>query len=557
MKKIFAVLLSGFVMASAATGCAGSGSSGSTPDTPAEINEIPDEADVGELPSKFDLRDADGKSYVTAVKSQLWGDCWAFSLAGSAEIAYLYANGLGVPTGKINDKVNFSEKYIVNYMFHGVTKDDVSVGRVRASQVGEGFDPKQAEDASELSTYFIGGPFVHTANLFGSGFGPVEESVSVKGELPYEYNDDASVEWLLPLNAEYRCAPVSALFRESRILPVPSTCDAKGKYRFNEEGVTAIKTELYRGHGVSMALNVTNPNFIQKNLAVYYDGDDDADHAITVVGYDDDYPKENFVERDESGKIVKGSLPPGNGAFIIKNSWGIVDEEKDGFIYVSYYDHGICSAMSYVFDDNKTAKHTKRNIDQYDLMMTQWYGTTEYDKETKTANIFDAEEDESLYQLEYRTAFPDAEVSYEIYKDVKKDDPSSGTLLEKGVCSHKYAGSHVIDLKGEYGLKKGDLYSVVLTVRRSGAYTEVFPYSTKFFGGMSVKGIVNKGESFLYKDGKWTDMTERKDSLLESAYKQCAEGLKNNKAVPEIELDKSTFALDNYPIKAISAPKGK
>ena len=61
----------------------------------------------------------------------------------------------------------------------------------------------------------------------------------------------------------------------------------------------------------------------------------------------------------------------------------------------------------------------------------------------------------------------------------------------------------------------------------------------------------------MYKDGKWTDMTERKGSLLETAYKQCAEGLKNNKDVPEIELDKSTFALDNYPIKAISAPKGK
>ena len=163
------------------------------------------------------------------------------------------------------------------------------------------------------------------------------------------------------------------------------------------------------------------------------------------------------------------------------------------------------------------------------------------------------EEDESLYQLEYRTAFADAEVSYEIYKDVKKDDPSSGTLLEKGVCSHKYPGSHVIDLKGEYALKKGDLYSVVLTVKRGGAYTEVFPYSTKFFGGMSVKGIVNKGESFLYKDGKWTDMTERKDSLLETAYKQCAEGLKN-KDVPEIELDKTTFVIDNYPIKAICSP---
>ena len=564
MKKAIAVLLSGFVLASAATGCAGSGSSGgdeskATADSATSQTE-PVKADVGKLPAKFDLRNVDGKNYVTPVKCQRWGDCWTFALAGAAESAYLYANDMGVPAGEKNEQVNFSEKYIAWYMFHGMTKDDIVKGKVRASQVGEGFDPKEAEEENELTPYFIGGPFVQTANLFGCGFGPVDESVSVKNEYPYAYNDEASVEWQLPVNAEYRSAPVAALFKDSRVLPTPAKIDADGNYYFNQEGVDAIKSELYQGHGVCVALNASNPGYNGKRRASYYSGDEEPNHAVLVVGYDDDFSKDKFSKTKSDGTVVEGSTPPGNGALIIKNSWGLTAFDgniDDGYVYVSYYDHCLLAAMSYVFENGKEAKHAARDYDQYDLMMTQWYGTTEYDKETKMANIFDAEEDESLYQLEYRTAFPDAEVTYEIYKDVKKDDPSSGTLLEKGVCSHKYAGSHVIDLKGEYGLKKGDLYSVVLTVRRGGAYTEVFPYSTKFFGGMSVKGIVNKGESFLYKDGKWTDMNERKGSLLESAYKQCAEGLKNNKDVPEIELDKSTFAIDNYPIKAISAPKGK
>ena len=74
---------------------------------------------------------------------------------------------------------------------------------------------------------------------------------------------------------------------------------------------------------------------------------------------------------------------------------------------------------------------------------------------------------------------------------------------------------------------------------------------------MKVKGIVNEGESFLYKDGKWSDMTEAKDSLIDRAYQQCAENIKSNKALPDIELDKKTFAIDNYPIKAIYAPNGE
>ena len=135
-----------------------------------------DEIDDTKLPSRFDLRNADGKNYVTSVKTQRYGECWTFAMAGSAETAYLYANDMGVPAGEKNDQVDFSEKYIAWYMFHGITKDDVVKGKVRSSQEGEGFDPSaMEEEKGELSAYFIGGPFVQAANFFGSGFGPVDE----------------------------------------------------------------------------------------------------------------------------------------------------------------------------------------------------------------------------------------------------------------------------------------------------------------------------------------------------------------------------------------------
>ena len=566
MKKIFAIMLIAANLAVMLTGCAGSVKpTDATEDEPARTTDAAVSErrtiDLNNLPSKFDLRNVDGKNYVTPVKAQRWGDCWSFALAGAAETAYLYANDLGVPAGEKNDKVNFSEKYIAWYMFHGMTKDDVVTGRVRASQVGEGFDPSEAEEASEMTPYFIGGPFVQTANLFGCGFGPVDESVVVNGELPYAYDAEASVEWELTLNAAYRSTPVAALFRDSRVLPTPAKTDADGNYVFNREGVDAIKKELCQGHGVCVALNAQNPGYNGKKRASYYSGDEEPNHAVLVVGYDDDFPKEKFTRTNSDGTEVEGSTPPENGALIIKNSWGLTSfdgDSDDGYVYVSYYDHCLLAALSYVFDSDREAKHTAQNFDQYDLIMTQWYGSSEYESETKMANLFDAEADESLYQIEYRTCRPDAEVTYEIYKDVEKDSPSSGTLLEKAVNTHPYAGSHVIDLQNEYPLKKGESYAVVLTVKHGSQYAEVFPYSLKFFDGMTVKGVINKGESFLYTDGKWTDMAEQKDSLLERAYEQqSAESISSDKAVPDIEIDKKTFAVDNYPIKAISAPSGK
>ena len=56
-------------------------------------------------------------------------------------------------------------------------------------------------------------------------------------------------------------------------------------------------------------------------------------------------------------------------------------------------------------------------------------------------------------------------------------------------------------------------------------------------------------------DGKWTDMSEMKDSLIERAYSQLNEKLGSKETFTSISLDsKDTFTIDNYPIKAILAP---
>lgn len=552
MKKILAIIISLLTLCSVAA-CS----------SPASVEEDFEEIDASKLPSKIDLRNFDGKNYVTPVKTQLFGDCWTFSLTGAAEISYLYENNLGVPAGEVNDKVNFSEKYISWYLFHGITKDDVATGKVRESQVGEGFDPSAAEKDNKFAVYIIGGPFVHDANLFGAGFGPVDESVSVKGENPYAYNDSWTGEWTLPLNAEYRNAPAEALMRSSKRLPSPATLDKDGNYSLNVDGLNAIKYELSKGHGVSVALCASGSGFNSKHRAAYSSGTDKPDHAVTVIGYDDDYPKENFT-RKISGEEVEGSTPPENGALILKNSWGLNtydDDPDDGFVYISYYDHSLMSALSYVFDGGDSVKHSSPNYDQYDLLMTNWYGSTDYDNETKMANVFNAEEDESLYQIAYSTSQPKTEVTYEVYKDVEDGNPSSGTLLEKGVKKHTFAGFYKIDLSKEYELKKGEKYAVVLTMKREAygeggmTYTEVFPYSTEFFEGMTVTGVINKGESYLYTDGKWKDMSDMKDSLAERAYNQCSEELNSDKSLPDLKLKgKDSFAVDNYPIKAILTP---
>ena len=56
-------------------------------------------------------------------------------------------------------------------------------------------------------------------------------------------------------------------------------------------------------------------------------------HGITIVGWDDNYPAKNFK------KLPDGA---GNGAWIIRNSWGDKFGDK-GYMYISFYDYFIGS----------------------------------------------------------------------------------------------------------------------------------------------------------------------------------------------------------------------
>lgn len=553
--------------------------------------------DTAELPSSIDLRNYNGKNYVTPVKLQNpFGTCWAFGAAAASESSYLFANDLGVNAGEANNNVNFSEKYMSWYVYHTITQDEVSKGRVRSSQVGEGLDVTEPEADYPNAVYSFGGSSNQCSNLFAAGFYPVDESVSVDGEYPYYYSGkernrgingvgySEGDDWTLPCNAKYMNAPSNAVFRESRILPSPAFKSKSVTYEFCEEGLNAIKSEIAQGHSVSVAINMVGTNILKKtNWSQYCYSPYASNHQVTIVGYDDNYSKENFALTNGSGRIITKSIPPADGAFIIKNSSGALTEEDkanattdengrtvydnpnanpggiddSGYFYLSYYDQSIENPISFEFDKVSSLKYTTQNFDQYDMMLSALYANSDSNSETKTANVFDAEEDEYLYQISYYTNNPSATVNYEIYKDLANDNPESGILLESGTNTHKYKGSHKIDLSGEYFLKKGEKYSVVLTMKynqdNQETYTSVFPFMFNLYN-TKIKGVVNEGESYFYSEGSWNDIVNIKDDMIDRAYQYCI-SQKEYEPLMAMNFDgKDGFDIDNYPIKGISVP---
>ena len=127
----------------------------------------------------------------------------------------------------------------------------------------------------------------------------------------------------------------------------------------NKESVVNVKEILEKGGSTCSASKIEEiKEYITKYGAVrvdiyhhstynnygsyYYDGSEAINHAVSVIGWDDNYPKEKFKT---------GNQPSRNGAFIVKNSWGAAwNRGINGYFYISYDDVNVCKNILSVQD---------------------------------------------------------------------------------------------------------------------------------------------------------------------------------------------------------------
>ena len=416
----------------------------------------------GTLPTRYSLVD---EGYVTPVQNQQYGgNCWAFGALASLESCILKAS---------NKTFVFSAENMKNLW--GIYS-------------AYGWKAKTNDGGNDKM------PIAYLT----SWLGPVNATLDV-------YSDMSTLSPVLESEIH-----VQNIY----VLPTRTS------YTDND----AIKEAILKYGGLYTSYYHLDSYYNSNTCGYYYPYSYPANHAICVVGWDDNYPKYNF-----------SSTPAGNGAFIVKNSWGS-EWGDNGYFYISYYDKTLFGRgdddLTFTFILNDTVRYTKNY--QYDVA-----GMTDYLVTGKNTiwyqNIFNATGNEVIAAVStYFNTTVDYEISVYV-NDILKTT-QSGTQ-ENG-------GYYTIPLNEYVPVSIGDTFKVVVKLTNPKKGHAVVPISEQV---STTRCYYTPGVSYFSLDGTtWTDLYNYTYSGYSHTYNSQVACLK---AFTISEMLNTTITLNNVTPK--------
>ena len=213
-------------------------------------------------------------------------------------------------------------------------------------------------------------------------------------------------------------------------------------------------------------------NYNSSTAAYYCPNAYTSNHAVTIVGWDDDYSADNFA-----------TTPDGNGAWIVRNSWGSY-YGKEGYFYLSYYDKSIYT-VGYALEAELSNNYD--NNYQYDGAML--YGYMGYGGSNKYANIFEAKANqdgsENIKAVSFMTGrSTNLNYTVSIYTNLTDEtNPESGTLAAQKSGITTYDGTYTVNLDSPVEINEGNKFSVVVEVRNASGKTSYLAYERSMQSG--------------------------------------------------------------------------
>ena len=389
------------------------------------------------------------KDYVTESKYQSGGTCWAHAATSIAETSYIKNEGI---TDTINsDTINFNEYHLVHYTYHSPA-DPLNL-----------FGGDTTENISEYSDLESGGNVENSLCNYANWIGASADTDFSSDDVAGNHSDELAFEDAAHLENGY-------------ILSMPDmSADAY------ENDMNVIKQMIMDYGSVSVSYYAGSSTYYANGYQ-YCDSNLTTNHAVTIVGWDDTISASLF-----------NKTPEGDGAWLVKNSWG-TSWGLNGYFWLSYYDASI--GENAVVLDFTTAENYDNNY-QYDGSGNVWGATSGYENQTAAANAFVADSAESLEAIGFYTYHNNMDYEIRIYRNLEADAlPNTGDLVLTQSGSETYAGFHTVKLSNAIPLKEGERYAVAITWKKEGSYVFVRADRTREYSWISCTSYAKAGQSY-------------------------------------------------------------
>lgn len=266
-----------------------------------------------------------------------------------------------------------------------------------------------------------------------------------------------------------------------------------------EKDYEAIKRAVFLYGGVqsslytSMVTGQEDAMYYKKENGAYcYRGTARPNHDVVIIGWDDTYPKENFVQ-----------MPEEDGAFICSNSWG-GEFGESGYFYVSYYDTNI-GIHNILYSGIEPADNYE-SVYQSDLC--GWVGQLGYGKDNAYfANVYTAQSEEELSAVGFYAT--GADTSYEVYTVTDVEGSAQfgrRRLAASGVLTN--AGFYTIPLKNPVELSEGEKFAVIVRITTPGS---VHPVAIEYNSpDKDISADLSDGEGYIsFRGTSWERVEEK------------------------------------------------
>lgn len=449
-----------------------------------EVLELPTHYDVSQdiyrpaFYAEESAYDAREEGILTPVRNQSpYGTCWAFATIGTMETSL-------IKQGADPDTLDLSERHLAYFTYH--TGHDV-LGNA---------DGDTVTPIGSTSYLMMGGNMNRAALRLMNWQGAAKED-------RYQYSNAGG--GMADLETE-SAQDDSWHLRECFFL------DTKAN---DAETIANVKAMIRQYGGVFWSYLHEDACHNGTTHAYYNNTPGRVNHAIMVVGWDDDFPKENF------------NIPPqNNGAWIVRNSWGSRWGE-DGYFYISYEDATLGSGNPASVAIAEDAGNYDNNYFNSNTLAWDWqYG----DKMAQVYSLKGPSSDrEAVSAVSFMTGSTNKRYVIRIYKNPERTDgvvadPESGEQLAELEGWISYSGVYTVDLGEPVVCNADDTIAVVIYFPDGG-----YGYINKDLseeGDIRSHNETHAGESFScgWESDGWHDMHEKGESLRINLLTDNAEG---------------------------------